>query len=196
MANELENTENTENTENKTPSMDELLAEVKALRTENGKLRQANTAASAEASKYKKDLKEKDDALKAKMTEDERARAEKEAEDAAVRQELETLRKERNIANYISALVAPDIGMDAENAKAVAEALNANDANKVFEGIRKFITAHDKSLRESALMNNQTLQGGASEKTMTQEEFDNMSYIETVQFKAEHPELYKKFTEK
>lgn len=196
MANGLENTENTGNTENKTPSVDDLQARIKELEAENGKLRQTNTAASAEASKYKKELREKDDALKAKMTEDERARAEKEAEDAAVRQELETLRKERNIANYISALVAPDIGMDAENAKAVAEALNANDANKVFEGIRKFITAHDKSLRESALMNNQTLQGGASEKTMTQEEFDNMSYMETVQFKAEHPELYKKFTEK
>ena len=196
MANGLENTENTGNTENKTPSVDDLQARIKELETENGKLRQTNTAASAEASKYKKELREKDDALKAKMTEDERARAEKEAEDAAVRQELETLRKERNIANYISALVAPDIGMDAENAKAVAEALNANDANKVFEGIRKFITAHDKSLRESALMNNQTLQGGASEKTMTQEEFDNMSYMDTVRFKAEHPELYKKFSEK
>ena len=192
MANELENAEKTENA---TPSVDELQAKIEALEKENGKLRQTNTNASAEASRYKKELKEKDDALKAKMTEEERAKAESDAANAAMQQELETLRKERNIANYVSALVAPDIGMDAETAKAVAEALNANEINKVFDGIRKFITAHDKSLRESALMNNQTLQGGATEKSMTQEEFDNMSYTETVRFKNEHPELYKKFTQ-
>lgn len=193
MANELENTEKTEQTE-QTPSVDELNARIKALESENTRLRQTNTNASAEASKYKKELKEKDDALKAKMTEEERAKAESEAANAAMQQELETLRKERNIAKYTSALVAPDIGMDAETAKAVAEALNANEIDKVFDGIRKFITAHDKSLRESALMNNQTLQTGATEKAMTQEEFDNLPYKEMLAFKIEHPEQYKEFT--
>ena len=190
MANELEDTKKTENT----PNVDELNARIKALEAENGKLRQANTNASAEASQYKKELREKDDALKAKMSEEERAKADREAADAAMRQELETLRTERNIAAYTTALVAPDIGMDADTAKEVAEALNANDTEKVFAGIRKFITAHDKSLRESALMNNQTLQGGKTEKTMTQEEFDNLPYREMLAFKVAHPEQYKEFT--
>ena len=191
MANELEDAKKTETT----PSIDELNARIKALETENGKLRQANTNASAEASQYKKELREKDDALKARMTEEERAKAESEAANAAMQQELETLRTERNIAKYTSALVAPDIGMDSETAKAVAEALNANDADKVFIGLRKFVTAYGKSLRETALMNNQTLQSGSTEKVMTQEEFDNMPYREMVRFKNEHPEMYKQFTQ-
>ena len=65
MANELETTNGTENT----PDTSELEARIKALETENGKLRQANTNASAEASKYKKQLQEK-------QTEEERKAAE------------------------------------------------------------------------------------------------------------------------
>ena len=188
MANELENTNETNNTA-------DLEARIKALEAENGKLRQANTAASAEASRYKKEKQEAEDQLKSRMTDEEKAKAEQEAANAAMQQELETLRNERNIANYTSALVASDIGMDAETAKAVAEALNAGKTDKVFDGIRKFITAHDKALREDALKNNQTLPGGATEKVMTQEEFDNMSYMETLAFKREHPEEYARLSQ-
>lgn len=188
MANELENTNGTDNTA-------ELEARIKALETENGKLRQANTNASAEASRFKKELQEKTEALNAKMSDEEKAKAAQEATNAAMQQELEQLRNERNIAKYTSALVANDIGMDAETAKVVAEALNAGDSEKVFGGLRKFITAHDKTLRENALKNNPTLPGGATEKDMTQEEFDNLSYMETLTLKREHPEIYAKFTE-
>ena len=145
---------NANNEQNNTPAdIKELEAKIKALEAENGKLRQANTAASAEASKFKKQVQEKDDALKARMTEEERAKAESEAANAAMQQELETLRNERNIAKYSAALVANDIGMDAENAKYVAEALNAGETDKVFDGIRKFIVAHDKAIHEAALYN-------------------------------------------
>lgn len=188
MANELENT-------NGTNGDAELKARLEALEKENAKLRQTNTNASAEASKYKHEREELKKQLDAKLSDEEKAKAAQDAENAAIRQQLEQMTRERNIANYTSALVANDIGMDAETAKSVAEALNAGEIDKVFDGIRKFITAHDKSLREAALINNQTLQGGATEKTMTQEEFDNMGYMETVRFKNEHPELYKKFTE-
>ena len=189
MANELENTK-----ENNNPAdTKELEAKIKQLEAENGKLRQANTTASAEASKYKKAMQEKDEALKAKMSEEERAKADQDAANAALQKELEDLRNERNIAKYTGALVANDIGMDAETAKAVAEALNANETEKVFEGIRKFIAAHDKSIREDALRNNPTLQGGASTKDITQEQFDKMSLSEMVKFKLEYPDQYAEF---
>ena len=194
MANELENTNgSTEQSTNKnseqTVDTKDLEARIKALEAENGKLRQANTNASAEASKYKKQYNEL-------LPEKDRLEKEKEEHDAAMQKELAELKAERNIAKYTSALVANDIGMDAETAKSVAEALNANEIEQVFDGIRKFITAHDKSLRESALRNNQTLQGGGSTKSVTREEFKNMGYREMLQFKLEHPEQYAEFTKK
>jgi hypothetical protein len=196
MANEPVNTNNepVKETDQKTsPDTADFDKRIKELEAENRKLKDAVTNASADASKWKKQMQEKDDALKARMSEDEKAQVEKDAADAAMRQELEQLRTERNIANYVSALVANDIGMDAVTAKAVAEALNAGETEKVFDGIRKFVTAHDKSLREGALKNNQTLPGGAADKTVTREEFKAMSYKQMVQFKNDHPDLYQEY---
>lgn len=191
MANELENTN-----ENTTTTNDaDLKARVEALEKENDKLRKANTNASAEASKYKHEKDDLQKQLDARLSDEEKAKAAQDAENAAIRQQLEQMTRERNVAHYVSTLVANDIGMDAEIAKTVAEALDAGEVEKVFDGIRKFITAHDKSLRESALMNNQTLQSGATEKAMTQEEFNDLPYMEMLRFKTEHPEQYKKFTE-
>ena len=107
-----------------------------------------------------------------------------------MQKELETLRTERNIAKYTSTLVSGDIGMDAETAQFVAEALNTNEPEKVFDGIRRFIVAHDKALKEDALRNNKTLMGGASTKTITPQEFRNMSYTEMAALKRDHPEQY------
>lgn len=190
MANELEKTEETK----ETTDTAELEARIAALEKDNEALRKANTKASAEASQYKKAALEKDEALKAKMSEEERAKQEQLEREAATQEELKQLRAERNIAKFTSAAVAPDIGMDAETAKAFAEALNAGETDKVFEALRKFVTAHDKALKEKALLNNPMLPGGGTEKVMTQEEFDNMSYTETVKFKNEHPDLYAEFT--
>ena len=167
---------------------------IKALETENGKLRQANTNASADASAWKKKYQESEDALKARMTDEEKAKDEQAKATAAMQQELENLRNERNIAKYSSTLVAPDIGMDAETALVVAEALNTGEPEKVFEGIRKFIAAHDKALREDALRNNKTLPGGSATKVITRDEFKAMSLSEMTTFKNEHPDLFAEYT--
>ena len=192
MDNELE--KNTETVDEKKNDTSALEARIKALEAENGKLKQSVTNASADASQWKQKYKETDDALKAKMSDEERAQKEQETANAALQKELEDLRNERNIAKFTGALVANDIGMDAETAKEVAEALNAGETDKVFDGIRQFIVAHDKSLRESALKNNQTLPGGSTEKTVTREEFKAMSLSEMMAFKVEHPDLYAEYT--
>lgn len=192
MANEPANTNNEPNTNDpaqKTDPVDTKALEdkIKALETENSKLRQANTSASADASKWKKQYQDK-------LSDEEKAKQQQDEQNAALQNELEQLRTERNIAKFTGALVASDIGMDADTAKEVAEALNAGETDKVFDGIRKFITAHDKALRENALRNNQTLSGGATTKTVTKEEFDNMGYMEMLALKREHPDLYAEFT--
>lgn len=192
MDNELNDASKTQETEQKTEQVTDtksLEARIKALEAENGKLRQANTNASADASEWKKKY-------QAKLSEEDKAKELQDEQTAAMQKELEDLRNERNIAKYMGTLVANDIGMDAETAKAVAEALNAGETDKVFDGIRKFIISHDKSLRENALRNNPTLQGGASTKTISIEEFRKMGLQEMMQFKAEHPEQYAEFTKR
>lgn len=196
MANELNDANNTQGTEQNTDKGTDsksLEARIKELEAENGKLRQANTNASADASKHKKAAEEWKEKYQAKLSDEDKAKEQQDEATAAMQKELEELRNERNIAKYTGTLVANDIGMDAETAKSVAEALNAGDTEKVFDGIRKFITAHDKSLRENALRNNPTLPGGASTKDITKEEFDKMSYREMVVFKQNHPEQYAEF---
>ena len=180
-------TQETQDTTEQTVDTKSLEAKIKALETENGKLRQANTNASADASEWKKKY-------QSKLSEDEKAQEERETANAALQKELEDLRKERNIAKYTGALVANDIGMDAETAKAVAEALNAGETDAVFDGIRRFITVHDKALREDAFRNNKTLPGGSSTKAVTQAEFDAMSYMEMLAFKRDNPEQFAEFT--
>ena len=190
MENELVNSKENSGNETKPEQKNDtasLEAKIKQLESENGKLKQSVTNASADASEWKKKY-------NSKLSEEEKAKEQQESATAAMQKELEDLRNERNIAKYTAALSGSDIGMDAKTASAVAEALNTGDTDKVFDGIRKFIASHDKALAEKAMLNNPTLPGGNSTKTVTKEEFRNMGYREMVQFKAEHPDLYNEYT--
>ena len=81
--------------EPKTPSTKELEDKIKQLESENGKLRQANTNASADASSWKKKYQDK-------LSEEDRKKEEQEEQTATLQKELETLRAERNVANHKS----------------------------------------------------------------------------------------------
>ena len=192
MGNELENTtETTETNTNQNSSQDtinlkDLQAKIKALESENGKLKQSVTNASADASKWKKQYQDK-------LSDEERSKQQQDEANAALQKRVTELETERNIATISGALVANDIGMDAELAMKVATAMNANETEKVLDGIRQFIVTHDKALRESALRNNQTLPGGSTDKTVSREEFKSMSLSEMMAFKVDHPDLYAEY---
>lgn len=188
MADELVNTkENSEASEQKTVDTRQLEARIKALESENGKLKQSVTNASADASEWKKKY-------NAKLSDEDKAREEQAEATAAMQQELENLRRERNIANFTAALSASDIGMDAETAKSVAEALNAGETDKVFDGIRRFIASHDKAMAEKAMLNNPKLPGGDATRTVTREQFNKMGYKERVELFDKNPDLYNELT--
>lgn len=175
-------------------NVSDLEKRIKELESENGKLKQSVNSASADASRHKHEKEELQKQLNERMSEEERAKAEEAKRNEERDKELEELRTKMNVATYQATLTAADIGMDTETAKAVAEALNAGKYDSVFEGIRRFITAHDKTLREDALKNNPTLPGGASDKTITKEEFKNMSLSEMMNFKNDYPDLYTQYT--
>ena len=195
MANELENTEQTteettkQNSETETVDPKELQKIIKTLESENSKLKQSVTNASSDASKWKKQYQEK-------LSAEEKAEQERNEQTAAMQNELEMLRKERNIAKISGALVANDIGMDAETAGKVAEAMNAGEIDKVLDGIRQFVISHDKALNEAAIRGNQTLPGGKIATAVSREDFEKMGYREMLQFKTEHPDLYEEYMKK
>ena len=190
MDSELNNTVQNEQTEQKetqdTVDLKELQRQIKALESERDKLKQSVTSASADASKWKKQYQEK-------LSAEEQAQIKQDEATAAMQKELEDLRKERNIAKISGALVAKDIGMDAETAGKVAEAMNAGETEKVLDGIRQFIITHDKALQENAIRNNPTLPGGKTEPVVTKADFDKMGYGEMVAFKQQNPELYNEY---
>lgn len=189
MENELEKTVENESKEEKQESKTntaDLEARIKQLEAENGKLRQANTNASADASKWKKQYQEK-------LSEEDRKKEEQEEQNATLMQELETLRAERNIAKHKSELLS--IGFDDAIAQDVASALNEGDNAKVFDGLRKFIEVHDKQLRENAFRTNPTLKAGTAGKAVTKEQFDKMDYLQRLEVFNNYPDLYKEYTQ-
>ena len=108
-----------------------------------------------------------------------------------MQKELEELRSERNVANHKAQFIS--LGFEDALALEAAQALNTNDTAKVFDVLRKFIASHDKAMAEKAMLNNPTLPGGNSTKTVTKEQFEQMGYREMVALKNEHPELYAEF---
>ena len=192
MANELEKPveNNEENTEGKNElTAAQLEARIKQLESENNKLRQANTNASADASKWKKQYQDK-------LSEEERTKEQQSEAAASMQKELEALRAERNVANYKSQLTAPGIGFDADLAQEMAEALNTGDTAKVFDGLRKFLVVHDKALNEQSLRNNPTLPGGAVPSTVSVAEFHKMNLSERMKLFNEQPDLYNELVRK
>ena len=186
MANELEkNTEPNTVTEKKPEDTSSLEARIKQLEAENGKLKQAQSNASADASEWKKKY-------QSKLSEEEAAKEKQDEANAALQKELEELRSERNVANHKAQFIS--LGFEDALALEAAQALNTNDTAKVFDVLRKFIASHDKQLKENAFRSNPTLTGGSVGASVTKEQFDKMGYTERVEFFNKNPELYKEFT--
>ena len=194
MAEELEKNTGSEEQEKKdnpakesdldTASLKEMIRKLEA---ENGKLRQANTNASADASKWKKQYQEK-------LSDEERKKAEQEEQTTAIKLELEALRAERNVANHKAQLLS--IGFEDAQAEETAKALNDGDTEKIFDGLRKVVASHDKALRENAFRSNPILQGGTAGKAVTKEQFAKMGYKERLEVLENYPDLYNEYTKK
>ena len=131
--------------------------------------------------------------LKARMSEDEQKEAERIAADAAIKAELDALRKEtatsKNKAKFLG------LGYDEKLAAETATALADGDMDKVFANQQIHIENVKKAERAASLAGDQKPPAGGGGATgTTKEQFDAMGYSERLKLHNEQPELYKQFT--
>lgn len=112
----------------------------------------------SETASLSKQLKEKDEQLRAKMTEDEQKKADADKELADMKTEIETLRKSKTISDYTAKYVA--LGYDAELAASTAKAMADGDMETVFKNGEAHKLALEKKIKED-LMNKTPKPDGA-----------------------------------
>ena len=96
--------------------------------------------------------------LKDKMSEDERSAAEKAESDKKILEELESLRKDKTVANYTSQYLS--MGYSKELAEETAKAMADGDMEKVFANGLKHREVMEKEIKEK-LMNGTPKPGGS-----------------------------------
>jgi uncharacterized protein involved in type VI secretion and phage assembly len=128
--------------------------------------------------------------LKARMTEEERAKAEHDAELAEYKIKYEELQKEKNIAKNRAEFISA--GYDEALAQETAEALEKGDYATVFKNQKAVIENVKKIAKGEAAAKIPTPAGKADEgaKTVTKEQFDNMGYAERNELFEKNRELY------
>jgi len=131
------------------------------------KLKRALSKANSEANSYKQQLREK-------QTEAERAEAERAEADKAMREELETLRKEKAVSEYTNKCLALDF--DADLAAQTANALADGNMETLFDCLKSFVEATKTRLTNEALNKHPTLSAGVPPTTNSSNdaEYDKM----------------------
>lgn len=162
-------------------------AEAERLRIENEKLRRANTSASSDVSRYKK-------ALQERMSEEERNRAEREENEAKMKAELESLRREKTVSDHRASFVG--LGFSQELAQNSAEAVADGNYSAMFDNIRQYITQLNKEHTAETFRNTPKPVAGNNPNGITKEQFDNMGYKERDALYRENKELYDELNKK
>jgi len=109
-------------------------------------------------------------ALKDRMSEEERKEAERQTAEQELRAELETLRKERAHAGYKGSLL--EAGYGADDAEAMAKAASEGDFAQLFSALSKANDAFKKTIRAEVMKGTVRPDAGESNKpTDTATEF-------------------------
>lgn len=116
------------------------------------KLKNALSKANSDAAEWKRQFREK-------QTEAERAEAERKEHEAAVEDELRTLRRDKTVSGYIAQYLA--LGYTQELALKAAEATADNDAATIMSCQQEYLAAKTKELEAAALNKQPTLTPGA-----------------------------------
>ena len=188
---ELDTNVNTEvETEETTETGVETVETEKDTNAELAKLRADFAKQKAALDKATKEAGEAQKALRAKQTAEEAAAEEAKAQQEALMNELERLRKERAVSS-ITAKAVSLVG--SESAGQLAEDLyGAADVDAAIAAIQKAWTAKEKALRLEYGKIPAPGTGSADGPTMTKAQLDAMKYQDRVKYKQMHPEEYNK----
>ena len=170
-----------ETPETSSPSVEDLMAEIDRLKGDNDKLRRATTAASADASKFKKQLQER-------MSEDERTKAEREEQYAQLVAERDSLLRASTISGDAQRFTELGFG---DLSSAAAEALFEGKKDELFRCVREFIASHDKAVAATAVRSTPVPNAvGGANADVTVSEFRDMTYSQMAKLRQENPDLY------
>ena len=140
--------------------------------------------ATSEAAGYKKQLREK-------MTQDEQNQAQTAEAMQAMKEELETLRREKTVNDYTKRWMG--VGYDEALATATAQAMVSGDLDVVFKNHSKFLSDREKALKAELLKDTPTPPAGEGNRGVTKEQVSQMNLAERAKFAKENPEIYKEF---
>lgn len=172
------------NSESKTETKtaEEMYAELLA---DNKRMKKALDKASGEAAEFKRQLMAtKSDAEKLSMEKAER--------DAALKEELEALRKESKVNKYAKSFMA--CGYSEEMATRAAEAQYSGDTDELFRLQKLHSDNMAKQIRADIMKTMPVpATGNDDDIHLTQEQFDKMSYMELKELYEKHPAIYNKF---
>ena len=162
-----------------------LQAELERLKAENAKLKNAQSNASSDAAKYKREL-------QARMSEQERAATETKELIEQLKADNEALKKAQTLAQHEAGCVG--LGFDANSAKAAASAFYDHDFQAFSAALKNYLVAHDKALLAESVRQTPRPGVGAVEQTVTRDQFNQMGYQERMKLYEEQPDLYKELT--
>ena len=163
-----------------TKTAEEMYAELLA---ENKRMKKAFDKASSEAADYKKQL-------MATKSESEKLSMEKAERDAALKEELEALRKESKVNKFAKSFMA--CGYTEEMATKAAEAQYSGDTDELFRLQKLHSDNMAKQIRAEIMKTMPVPATGNDDSVhITQEQFDKMSLAEQTDLYEKHPSVYK-----
>ena len=145
------------------PAKVEPTKDEKPANPEIDKLKTALSKANSEAAEYRRQLREK-------QSEAERAEADRIEQEKAMREELETLRKEKQVSDYTAKCVA--LNFDADLAAQTANALADGNMDAMFDCLKAFVEATKVRLNNEALNRQPGLSAGTPPTTQSTADAD------------------------
>lgn len=142
--------------------------------------------ANSEAANYKKQLREK-------MSQDEQAAAQAAETLKAMQDELDALRKEKQVTELSKRWMG--VGYSEVLAGSTAKAMADGNMEQVFKDFAAFLTDHDKALKAELLKATPTPPPATDVNAgmMKREDFAKLSVLEKQKFAAENPDAYANF---
>lgn len=168
----------------KTPTVEELMAELAKEKAAAAKQKNALDKALKETGELKK-------SLRAHQTADEAAEADRKAHEQELQEKYEALLRENTLTKNASNFKT--LGFTDEQALDAATALADGDTDSLFKVLGLGIATLTKTAQTTWLNNRPPVNSGvAGSAVLTKEQFDKMGIAEKSKLKWEHPEEYER----